>query len=98
MGIRRPGPRGGVSPGGIRRFCRPSGLHWHGALTGIVCGQCTTPRAFDGYAFSNVVRRLYHFGRSVSDLAQACRLMGEGAYDRLHAGYVAFWKGVAVER
>ena len=46
----------------------------------------------------NVVRRLYHFGRSVSDLAQACRLMGEGAYDRLHAGYVAFWKGVAVER
>ena len=33
----------------------------------------------------NVVRRLYHFGRSVSDLAQACRLMGEGAYDRLHA-------------
>jgi len=24
--------------------------------------------------------------------------MGEGAYDRLHAGYVAFWKGVAVER
>jgi hypothetical protein len=33
----------------------------------------------------NVVRRLYHFGRSVSDLARACRLMGEGAYDRLHA-------------
>ncbi len=37
---------------------------------------------------ANVVRRLYHFGRSVSDLAQACRLMGEGAYDRLHAGDV----------
>ena len=34
---------------------------------------------------ANVVRRLYHFGRSVSDLARACRLMGEGAYDRLHA-------------
>jgi hypothetical protein len=34
---------------------------------------------------SNVVRRLYHFGRGVSDLARACRLMGEGAYDRLHA-------------
>jgi hypothetical protein len=33
----------------------------------------------------NVVRRLYHSGRSVSDLARACRLMGEGAYDRLHA-------------
>jgi hypothetical protein len=26
---------------------------------------------------------LYHFGRSVSDLARACRSMGEGAYDRL---------------
>ena len=36
-------------------------------------------------ADSNVVRRLYHFGRSVSELARACRLMGEGAYDRLHA-------------
>jgi hypothetical protein len=32
-----------------------------------------------------VVRHLYHFGRSVSDLAQACRLMREGAYDYLHA-------------
>ena len=37
-----------------------------------------------GY-IANVVRGLYHFGRSVSDLARACRLMGEGAYDRLHA-------------
>jgi hypothetical protein len=33
----------------------------------------------------NVVRALYHFGRSVSDLARACRSMGEGAYDRLRA-------------
>ena len=38
----------------------------------------------------NVVRRLYHFGRSVSDLARACRLMGEGAYDRLHALYETY--------
>jgi len=35
--------------------------------------------------FANVVRALYHFGRSVSDLARACRSMGEGAYDRLRA-------------
>ncbi len=41
----------------------------------------------------NVVRRLYHFGRSVSDLARACRLMGEGAYDRLHAD----WDTIAAE-
>jgi hypothetical protein len=34
---------------------------------------------------TNVVRALYHFGRSVSDLARACRSMGEGAYDRLRA-------------
>jgi hypothetical protein len=34
---------------------------------------------------SYLVGGLYHFGRSVSDLARACRLMGEGAYDRLHA-------------
>ena len=43
---------------------------------------------------TNVVRRLYHFGRSVSDLARACRLMGEGAYDRLHAvlSSVSAWR------
>ena len=34
---------------------------------------------------ANLVGGLYHFGRSVSDLARAFRLMGEGAYDRLHA-------------
>jgi len=34
---------------------------------------------------TNLVGGLYHFGRSVSDLARAFRLMGEGAYDRLHA-------------
>ncbi len=40
----------------------------------------------------NVVRRLYHFGRSVSELARACRLMGEGAYDRLHAYGCGDWQ------
>jgi hypothetical protein len=56
---------------------------------------------FDGQVIpgprTNVVRRLYHFGRSVSDLAQACRLMGEGAYDRLHAARSLIGKEVGDE-
>jgi hypothetical protein len=40
---------------------------------------------------TNLVGGLYHFGRSVSDLARAFRLMGEGAYDRLHARQRGAW-------
>ena len=55
---------------------------------GVVEDQDAAARVGDDDALAqilNVVRRLYHFGRSVSELARACRLMGEGAYDRLHA-------------